>query len=218
VRRWPKDRHREAKAALEAAPFPSTRPAELRLVAIGASTGGPMALQLLLSHLPANFSIPIVVVQHMAQGFVQGFVEWLAGVTGRRILVGSHGQRILEGYTYVAPDHFHMGVTSDGRISLSRCERDNGLCPAVSRLFHSAADAYGKGAVGVLLTGMGKDGAAELKRMQEKGAVTFVQDGESAVIHGMPGEAIRLGAASYILPPERIAATLAELVQKSQKK
>lgn len=216
VRRWPKDRHNGFRSTPENPTLPGQ--AAMRLVAIGASTGGPMALQILLSGLPATFKVPIVIVQHMAQGFVQGFVEWLAGSTGRTILVGSHGQPILEGHAYIAPDSFHMGVTSDGRLALSRCEEENGLCPAVGRLFRSAANAYGKSAVGVLLTGMGKDGAVELKLMRENGSITIAQDGESAVVHGMPGEAIRLGAASYILPPEQIATTLAELAQKNQKR
>lgn len=221
VRRWPKDRHRGLRPTPNS-PTPNSPPppgqAEMRLVVIGASTGGPIALQTILSRLPASFSVPLVIVQHMAQGFVQGFVEWLAASTGRRIVVGSHGQPILEGHAYVAPDHFHMDVTSDGRLSLSRCEEENGLCPAVSRLFRSAAHAYGKNAAGVLLTGMGKDGANELKLMKERGAITIAQDEESAVVHGMPGEAIRLGAASYILPPARIATKLAELAQKNKKR
>lgn len=216
VRRWPKDRHKNVRPGLESAAIPGQ--AEMRLVAIGASTGGPIALQVLLSRLPATFTVPIVIVQHMAQGFIPGFVQWLAASTGRRILVGSHDQPLLEGHVYVAPDRFHMAVTGYGRLALSRCEGENGLCPAVSRLFRSAADVYGRSAVGVLLTGMGKDGASELKLMRERGSITIAQDEESAVVHGMPGEAIRLDAAAYILPPERIAATLAELAQQDKRK
>ena len=104
-----------------------------------------------------------------------------------------------------------MRVESGQRILFSNDEPENGLRPSVSFLFRSVANAFGKNAVGVLLTGMGKDGAEELKLMKDKGAVTIAQDKDSSVVHGMPGEAIRLGAASYVLPPDRIAAALARL-------
>jgi two-component system chemotaxis response regulator CheB len=102
-------------------------------------------------------------------------------------------------------------VDGHGRIALQNSGPENGHLPSVSCLFRSVAAAYGSGAVGVLLTGMGKDGAAELGLMKEKGAVTIAQDKESSVVHGMPGEAIKLGAASYVLSPDKIAAALMNL-------
>ncbi len=108
----------------------------------------------------------------------------------------------------MAPDGFHLGVDVGGRLKLSKTPPENGLRPSVSYLFRSVTAAFGKSAVGVLLSGMGKDGALELKLMHDKGAVTFAQDAASAVIFGMPGEAVRLGAATYVLPPEEIAQML----------
>ena len=107
-----------------------------------------------------------------------------------------------------------MTVEPGGSILLSRGEPDNGMRPSVNHLFRSLADGFGRGAVGVLLTGMGKDGAEELKRMRDSGATTIAQDQETSVVHGMPGEAIALGAASYVFPPDKIAPALAALVQQ----
>jgi len=107
-----------------------------------------------------------------------------------------------------------MGVKAGGRIALSKDEPENGLRPSVSYLFRSVANAYGRQGVGVLLTGMGKDGAEELKLMKDSGAVTIVQDEKSSVVAGMPGEAIKLGAESYVLSPDRIAGALKNLVKR----
>jgi two-component system, chemotaxis family, protein-glutamate methylesterase/glutaminase len=182
--------------------------AEIRLVAIGASTGGPLALQAILCGLPKDFSIPIVIVQHMATGFIQGFVEWLAQTSGFSVHVASQGEIMQPGRAYVAPDGSQMKVANGGRIWLTADEPEGHLRPSVSYLFRSVANVYGKNAIGVLLTGMGKDGAQELKLLKEMGAITFAQDEESSVVHGMPGEAIELGAASYVLSPGRIAEAL----------
>jgi two-component system chemotaxis response regulator CheB len=168
-------------------------------------------LQRILSGIPKDFPLPVLIVQHIATGFTQGFVEWLAQSSSLPVESPTHGQRVSPGRAYVAPDGFHMTVGADGRISLSSDEPENGLRPSVSRLFRSVAKAYGRRAIGVLLTGMGKDGAVELKLMKDQGAVTIAQDKDTSVVHGMPGEAIRLGGATYILSPEKIAATLTSL-------
>ena len=110
-----------------------------------------------------------------------------------------------------------MKVDGSGTITLTNDEPENGLRPSVSCLFRSVANVYGRNAVGVLLTGMGKDGAEELKTMKDRGAATIAQDKESCVVHGMPGEAIQLGAATYVLSPERIAAALVDLVGRPRK-
>jgi len=189
-------------------------PAEIKLIALGASTGGPPVLQTILSGLPRDFPIPVLIVQHMAAGFIQGFVKWLAQTSNLPVHVAAQSEPILPGHVYVAPDGFQMKVGMDGRISLTKEELENGLRPSVSYLFRSVANLYGRNAIGVLLTGMGKDGAEELKLMKEKGAVTIAQDKESSVVHGMPGEAINLGAATYALAPDRIAAALTSLVDR----
>ena len=106
-----------------------------------------------------------------------------------------------------------MAISADGRIQLGANDPENGLRPSVSCLFRSVAKSYGPSAVGVLLTGMGKDGAWELKLMKEQGALTIVQDRETSVVHGMPGEAIKLGGASYVLSPEKIGMALSSLAR-----
>jgi len=119
---------------------------------------------------------------------------------------------MLPGHVYVAPDECQMKVGLDGKIILTQDAPENGLRPSVSYLFRSLATVYGGDAVAGLLTGMGRDGAEELRLLKEQGAVTFAQDKDSSVVHGMPGEAIKLDAATYILAPEKIAAVLAGLV------
>jgi two-component system chemotaxis response regulator CheB len=216
VRRWPHGRreHAAAKKVLPATQGAGLEPRDIRVVAIGASTGGPPELQAILAGLPQDFPAPVLVVQHIAPGFVHGFAEWLGQHSRLPVVVASHGAQPLRGKVYLAPDGSQMMVESGGRILLAKDNPENGLCPSVSYLFRSVADVYGPRAVGILLTGMGKDGAEELKKMQDRGAVTIAQDSQSSVVFGMPGEAIRLGAASFVLSPDRIVAVLSSLVQK----
>lgn len=205
VRRWP---------AASMRPAPPVLPPRVAvgLVAIGASTGGPMVLQALLSRLRPGFGAPIVIVQHISIGFADGLVQWLGSSTGYPVRVAVHATVMQPGVAYVAPDGVHTQVDAGGRIVLGLGPKDHGFRPSVASLFRSAAQAYGPRAIGVLLTGMGTDGAQELKDMRDAGATTLVQDAETAVINGMPGEAVRLGAATHVLPPQTIAATLNRLV------
>lgn len=185
----------------------------VKLVAIGASTGGPPVLHTVLSGLKQGFRFPVVVVQHISAGFLGGMVDWLGQAIKLPVHIAAHGEKLLPGHVYFASDGFHAGIGSGGRIKLSRSEPENGVRPSVSYLFRSAMSVYGGDMVGVLLTGMGKDGAEELKEMKEKGAVTIVQDKETSVVYGMPGEAVRLGAAAYVLSPDRISAMLESLAK-----
>ncbi len=216
VRRWARNLTAETRPRVSSAAEVKLNraPAGTELIAIGASTGGPVVLQQILSGLPKNFSVPVLIVQHIAAGFVSGLAEWLAHSSGFPVHVAAHGDRILPGRAFVAPDGFHMGVGTRGRIALSGTGPENGLRPSVSYLFRSVAHVFGRSAVGVLLTGMGRDGAHELKLMKEKGAITIAQNEESSVIHGMPGEAINLDAATYVLSPEGIASALTRLAAK----
>ena len=213
VKRWP--RHR-IQGVMPSPPPVKTlgTSVDTQIVAMGASTGGPVALQRILSGLPKDFPRPVLIVQHMAPGFIQGFVNWLAQSSSFKVRVAAHGESVLPGNIYVAPDSFQMGIRG-GRIFLTQDAPEHGLRPSVSYLFRSVADAYGAGAVGVLLTGMGTDGAEELKLMKDKGATTIAQDKESSIVYGMPGEAVKLDAASYVLPPDKIAAALSSLVRGS---
>jgi two-component system, chemotaxis family, protein-glutamate methylesterase/glutaminase len=207
VRRWPRSR----AAPNHTPPVEGRKTGSLSpisVIGIGASTGGPPVLQTILSGLPKDFPIPLLIVQHIAPGFLPGMVEWLNQTTGLRIHIAAHGATPLPGHAYIAPDDFHMGVASSGRLTLARDGHENGLRPAVSYLFRSLAQTCGAQATGVLLTGMGKDGAAELKLMRDQGAFTIAQDRDSSVVHGMPGEAIALRAASVVLAADRIASAL----------
>lgn len=209
VRRWP--RHRVGLGAV-ARPDEIKGAAGIRLIGIGTSTGGPPVLQTILASLPKDFAVPLLIVQHIARGFLPGLIDWLNQTTGLSVHIAAHGVRPLPGYAYLAPDDFHLGVASSGCMTLSHEEPENGLRPAVSYLFRSLAQNCGSAAIGVLLTGMGKDGAAELKLMRDRGADTIAQDHASSVVHGMPGEAIALGAVSHILPADKIADALLSLV------
>jgi two-component system chemotaxis response regulator CheB len=213
VRRWPKPRLAGTRApAVVPSPARSGAP---RIVGIGASTGGPPILQSILSALPRDFPAPVLIVQHIARGFLSGMVEWLNQTTGLHVHVAAHGAITTPGHVYIAPDDFHLGVTSAGRLVLTRDPPDGGLRPSVSFLFRSLAENIGGNAVGVLLTGMGRDGADELRKMRDCGALTIAQDRETSVVHGMPGAAIEIGAAVQVLPADRIAAALlTELTRK----
>ena len=215
VRRWPIKRREPvlphvlvdspAKMLLEKIPT------KIKVIAMGASTGGPPVLQAILAMLPKDFPVPVLVVQHMAAGFITSFVEWLAQSSGLPVHVATHGEYLVPGHVYVAPDEFQMRVAHGGTIVLTRDEPENGLRPSVSYLFRSLAEVYGGDVVAGLLSGMGRDGAEELKLLRNKGAVTFAQDKDSSVVHGMPGEAIKLNAATFILAPHKIAAVLTDL-------
>ena len=203
------------------APAPLPQPlvapaAAIQIVGIGASTGGPPALQAILSRLPPDFPAPLLVVQHIAQGFLTGMAEWLRNTTGWKVQVGVHGTIPSAGHVYLAPDDFHMGVSHGGAILLSRQPPENHVRPAVSFLFRSLASTFGARAAGVLLTGMGADGARELRVLRDAGAVTFAQDRESSVVHGMPGVAIAAGAAVHVGPPHKIAEGLIELIDAAK--
>jgi two-component system chemotaxis response regulator CheB len=212
VRRWSRSSMPVAQSA-PANPRPrrETRPARVCLVAIGASTGGPVVLQTILAKLPRDFAAPVLIVQHIAAGFLPGLADWLSTTTGFQIRIAAQGDPLLPRHAYLAPDGSHLCVQG-GKILLNSDDPDEGLRPSVAHLFGSVVLAYGTTAAGVLLTGMGRDGARELAIMRQKGAMTIAQDEASCVVFGMPGEAVRLGAAEYVLSPEGIAALLASAV------
>jgi two-component system, chemotaxis family, protein-glutamate methylesterase/glutaminase len=191
--------------------LPEPRP-RIKVVAIGASTGGPPLLQQILSSLPSRFGAAVLVVQHMVEGFTDNFVHWLNQASRLPVLVAKDGMMILPGTVYVAPHGREMEVAGGDTISLLDPAPRPGVRPSVSALFRSVALSYGRNAVGVLLSGMGSDGAAELKRMRDCGAVTIAQSRESCVVFGMPGEAVKLNAANYVLSPEEIIEFLRKAV------
>ncbi len=184
--------------------------AKIELIAIGASTGGPIILQTILTGLSKDIAAPILIVQHITVGFLSGLAEWLAKTTQFPIQIAKHGEQPMPGRVYFAPDHVQMAVTT-GRIELHPSPPENGLRPAANYLFRSVAKAYGKRAIGILLTGMGRDGAQGLKQMRDAGAVTFAQSKETCTVFGMPGEAVKLDAAGFVLPPEQIVDKVEEI-------
>jgi two-component system chemotaxis response regulator CheB len=180
----------------------------LQLALVGASTGGPAVLRDILAQLGPGFPLPVVIVQHIAAGFTGGLAEWLAQASGFPVCVAAHDQALAPGQAYLAPDGWQLGVTPALRVALSLAAPEHGMRPAVSYLFRSVAPELRAAAVAVLLTGMGKDGAAELKQLRDDGAITIVQDRASAAVYGMPGEAVRLDAALLVLDPVRIGKAL----------
>ncbi|MFO7597458.1 MAG: chemotaxis-specific protein-glutamate methyltransferase CheB [Desulfocurvibacter africanus] len=185
-----------------------------KLVAMGASSGGPQTLRAILSGLPKDFPAPIVVVQHISRGFLPGLVQWLNQGSKLTVCIAAQGQAMEPGTVYFAPDDHHLLVARDNTLHLSDAPPEGTLRPCVGQLFRSVAEFLGSRAVGVLLTGMGRDGALELGLMRERGAVTIAQDKCTSIVYGMPREAVRLGAAVHVLPQEEIAGMLIGLLSE----
>ena len=180
------------------------------MVAIGVSTGGPAVLNELLTPLNKNFPYPIVIVQHIAPGFIDGMIDWLSGVLDIPVKVGHEGEIVQAGTVYFAPDDYHMTVNMSGVIKLKRNLGD-AICPSVSQLFRSVCESYGKNCLPILLTGMGSDGAYEMKLLRDAGAVTIAQHKDSALIYGMPAEAVKLQGVTLLLRTPEISDFLLRL-------
>ncbi len=192
----------------------STGPFEV--LAIGASAGGPQAASLLLSLLPSSLRFPVMMVQHIDRNFADGYAAWLAGLTSLPVHVAVHGQEMVPGHVYLPPGDTHIGLIRKGILSLSGSPPEKGHRPAVSFLLRNILHVYGKQTIAVMLSGMGSDGAVEMKMLHSEGALTIAQDMSSSLVHGMPGETIRLGGAGMIGNPEEIAAEIIRI--NSQKK
>ncbi len=172
-----------------------------KVLVFGASTGGTEALKDVLIHLPPDCP-GIVIAQHMPEGFTKSFAARLDSLCQISVKEAEHGDRILPGHAYLAPGHSHLLLGRSGAnyvCELSKAEAVNRHRPSVDVLFRSAANNAGKNAIGVILTGMGKDGAAGMKEMNEAGAHTFAQDEASCVVFGMPKEAINQGGVDDIV-------------------
>jgi len=185
----------------------------IRMLAIGASTGGPQALHTILTQLPSNFPVPVVCIQHITEGFLQGLVTWLDGECRLSIKIATAGEMPQAGWVYFAPEGHHLELSRNGRFSYSTSPPLGGHRPSVTVTLKSVAQFYGASAAGVLLTGMGRDGADGMKAIAEAGGLTIAQNQDSCVVFGMPAEAIALGAAQYILPVSEIAPFLLNRVK-----
>lgn len=184
---------------------------KIHLIAIGSSTGGPQTLNKIFSELPAQLKVPIVVVQHMPENFLQVLIEWIKSNSALPVQIAQEGEFPLPGNIYFAPDHHHLVIEKSGKFHLIDAPPRHNVKPSVSYLFESVANVYGDKALGILLTGMGKDGAAELALMKKKGAITIAQSKKSCVVFGMPKEAIKLDGATFILSPEEIVLKIKEI-------
>jgi two-component system chemotaxis response regulator CheB len=203
VRRW----RESARPAAPPPPLPYAGE-QARIVAIAASTGGPAALQAVLSGLPGGFPAPILIVQHIAGGFVDGLVTWLNSVCSLKVKLAADGEPLHAHTVYVAPDDRHLGVSGRSRILLSRSAPIGGFRPSATFLFESVAKAFGAGAAHVILTGMGQDGLPGLRQARAAGARVIAQDEATSVVFGMPGAAVEAGVADRVVPLGGVAAEL----------
>jgi two-component system chemotaxis response regulator CheB len=208
VRRWP------------AAPLPPrvhqsrrAAPSDVRLVAMAASTGGPPALRRVLMDLPSDFPAQIAVVQHIAHGFAEGFVDWLRGSTPLHVKLAEPFEHARAGTVYVAPDDHHLGVSADLRLVLSDDPAVGSFRPSADYLFESAGQALRGQLVAVIMTGMGNDGANGLAHAHKAGSYVLAQDRQSSVVYGMAHEAERQGAVDEVLPLQEIALRLVNLAR-----
>lgn len=232
VRRWRRDKQGAAQPTAPEAPIWSTPispgrqlpPAHIpsalsrselarpfRLIGIGASTGGPGALATILRPLPADFPLPILIVQHVTPGFAIGLAEWIDSETQIRVRLAAHGMRPEPGVALIAPDAYHMQVNFRGLIELNKEAPYRGLRPSVNYLFDSMARTCGPRALGILMTGMGDDGADGLTALHAEGGLTIAQDEATCIVYGMPREAVIRGGVSAILSLDEIAQTLSYL-------
>lgn len=192
-----------------AMPRPQTAP---RMVVIGASTGGPQALREILGHLPANFPLPVVCVQHIGSSFLAEMVMWLAEICPLPVRKAAHGEIPQAGIIYFAPEDAHLELDNGGgRFALSLAAPFDGHRPSVTVTMRAAARCFGAGTVGVLLTGMGRDGADGMASIAAAGGITIAQDEASSTVYGMNKQAVELGAVQHILPLEQISSALAAL-------
>ncbi|MGQ0506926.1 MAG: chemotaxis protein CheB [Myxococcaceae bacterium] len=183
------------------------------VVAIAASLGGPRALSLLLRNLPKDFGAPICICQHISEGFATGLAQWLASETHVPITEARNGEQMVPGHVYVAPSSRHLLLQANGKLRLDDSAPLMGFRPSCDALLSSAAQAFGRRAIGVVLTGMGRDGARGLKEIRRKGGHTIAQDEATCVVYGMPREAVELGAAEHVLALEAILPMLVKWVE-----
>ncbi|MEY4582323.1 MAG: hypothetical protein RL701_7026 [Pseudomonadota bacterium] len=183
----------------------------VRVIGIGASTGGPAALQRIFAALPRRMPVPVLVVQHIAPGFVDGLCSWLDSVTDRPVKVAEHGEDLQPGVVYFAPDACHLAVSRVMTVDLGHRTPVGGFLPSANILFASLGEVFGAAAVGLVLTGMGSDGVDGLRALRRTGATVIAQDEATSVVFGMPKAAVDAGLASSVLPLPQIAPRLVQL-------
>jgi two-component system chemotaxis response regulator CheB len=182
-----------------------------RILAIAASTGGPAAVQTLLNGLGFHFPLPILLAQHIARGFVAPLAEWLSATTHRPVHVAVRNEQLLPGHVYLAPDDQHMSVSMRDYAACQSIQSSDRYCPSADILFESVAAVYGRRAIGVILTGMGDDGARGLRALRAAGGYTLAQDQASCIVYGMPQAAVELGAVERVAPLADLARAVCDL-------
>ena len=190
---------------------PPVRP---EIVAIGSSAGGPSALSVLLKEIPAEFPLPIVIAQHMPEGFTAGLARWLDKSTELTVRVAEHDEVLQSGVVHLAPGAAHLAVKRrQGRLraKLIHEQGPHRYQPSVNVLFDSVAECCGAQGIGMVLTGMGDDGAAGLLALKQAGGLTYAQDEASCTVFGMPSAAIDCGAVQHVLGLSNLSITLAQL-------
>jgi two-component system chemotaxis response regulator CheB len=199
-------------------PTPGAQP-RLRasIVALAASTGGPGALRSVLDALPYDFPTPVLIVQHLSPGFLAGFAEWLGTTSRLRVKVAAEGDVLTRGNVYIAPEDRHLTVTTQGLVHAQMEPPFDGFRPSASVLFESVANVYGRSALAVILTGMGRDGVHGLRRIRELGGRIIAQDEQTSSVWGMPAAAIDEGLADFVLPISLVSAKLVEMVSQESK-
>jgi two-component system chemotaxis response regulator CheB len=186
---------------------PAGRRAEV--VAVASSTGGPAALATILGSLPADTPVPILVVQHITVGFHQGLADWLDRVSPLAVCLARDGQPLRGGQVLIAPPDAHLGVTTSATAALTHGPSIGGHRPSATHLFRTVAAAFGDGALGVVLTGMGDDGVEGLRALKAAMGLVFAQDETTSVVFGMPREAIARGVVDHVLPLDQMAGAIA---------
>lgn len=205
-------RHVRGRKGRQARKEPVPRSTErLSLLAIASSTGGPRTLQYIFNKLPENFPAGILVVQHMSEGFLKGMADWLSTESRFTVREAKDGDRAMSGTALVAPGGRHMIVGENGFIRLTDDPPFQGHKPSGTVLFESVAQNFGSRAVGLILTGMGSDGAQGMKSIREHGGRTMAQDEKTSIVYGMPKAAVDLGVVDQVLPLERIPDELRKL-------
>jgi two-component system chemotaxis response regulator CheB len=184
----------------------------LQLIALAASTGGPVAIQTILRGLDADFPLPLVVVQHIVPGFAASMVEWLGPTVPLPVQLAVSGTVLQPGHVYIAPDDQQMLVEPGGVIGLRAAVAADRFCPSADVLFSSVASVYGHRALGIVLTGMGNDGTRGLQALAAAGSMTLAQDEASCAVYGMPGAAVAAGAITRVVPLDDLAATICRLL------
>lgn len=204
---------RSAQVLKEEKPAPIKK-AAYELIAIGASVGGPMALKTVLAQFPANFPIPIVVVQHMSNGFIKGFAQWLGENINLKVKNATDNERLEKATVYIAPERHHLEIqrTQDSLVcTLTPEDSFCSFCPSITKLFQSAARTLGRNAIGILLTGMSDDGAEGLLELKQAGGHTLIQGPESSIVFGMGAVALSMNAVDQVIELERMASYLLSL-------